>query len=421
MKLAKNFVLKPSNEERIILNSLCFASSKLWNIANYERHNYKKESGLPYPNWYEQKKKLKSNFWFKNLPSQTAQETLKILDKSWKSFFKLKESKGIKNPKPPKYKHNEFNIKFLNNGFKLTGNELRLSIPKQQREYLSTTYNIKSKYLFVKIPKFLQLNEEVKQIEFKPLLDNSYKVTIIIEKEDYPQLKKDNGKYLSIDTGEANFLTCFDNNNGNSFIVSGKQWLSISRYFNKKIAYYQGISYGEQAKLQPNIKHYKTTKRIKNLYDKKRKQLHHWLHCTTKFIVDYCIENDISKVVIGDITGIREKANHGKKNNQKLHSLPYEKAKQQLEYKLKLQGIELLQETEEYTSQCSPNSKEVSKQYGKKSNRKYRGLYIDENEIYNADSVGAYNILRKHYKKDFENSGLSNPKRYSWDNFKYVS
>lgn len=62
---------------------MCYAAYKLWNVCNYERRNYK-ELDLPvaYPDWYYQKKAHKNNIPFKSLPSQTAQEVCKLLDKS---------------------------------------------------------------------------------------------------------------------------------------------------------------------------------------------------------------------------------------------------------------------------------------------------------------------------------------------------
>lgn len=115
MFLAKRIVFKPSKEELIALNSLSYSSAK-------------------FPDWYDQKKRLKDEFYFKNLPSQTAQNTLDILHKSWKSFFKLKETGGIKNPRPPRFKKN-FNFSFLNNGFMIIDdNTIRFSLAKQMKE-----------------------------------------------------------------------------------------------------------------------------------------------------------------------------------------------------------------------------------------------------------------------------------------------
>jgi putative transposase len=104
--------------------------------------------------------------------------------------------------------------------------------------------------------------------------------------------------------------------------------------------------------------------------------------------------------IIGDITGIRQDNNHGKENNQTFHSLPYAKIYQQLEYKLKLLGVTLYKQNESYSSQCSPNTPDVCKEFAVKANRNPHGLYKDGNFIYNADAVGAYNIIRLYAKEN---------------------
>ena len=90
MLLTKKFVFKTNNTEAIILGHLTYAASKLFNVANYERHEYKNLKLEKEPTWFEQKKNLKNNIWYKNLPSQTAQDVLKTLDESWKSYHVLK-------------------------------------------------------------------------------------------------------------------------------------------------------------------------------------------------------------------------------------------------------------------------------------------------------------------------------------------
>lgn len=81
-----------------------YAAYKLWNVCNYERNNYRNLGLSEYPDWYYQKKAHKDNIWYRSLPSQTAQEVCKILDKSWKSYFKLLKTGGIENLHPPRYK-----------------------------------------------------------------------------------------------------------------------------------------------------------------------------------------------------------------------------------------------------------------------------------------------------------------------------
>ena len=98
MKRVKETKLKLEKKEANIVGHLCYAAFKLWNILNYERLHYEELGLKEYPDWYYQKNKHKDNFFARNLPSQTAQEVAKLLDKSWKSYFALLKSGGINNP-----------------------------------------------------------------------------------------------------------------------------------------------------------------------------------------------------------------------------------------------------------------------------------------------------------------------------------
>ena len=415
MYLAKEIIIKPSTTEWMVLNSLAYASAKLWNVANYEKKNYQELGFEKFPNWYDQKKRLKDHFWYKALPSQTAQEVLNVLQQSWNSFFELKKTGGIQNPKPPRFKKKDslYNFTFLNNGFKvLEGNQLQLSLSSQLKAYLKENHDIDLTFLVLKVNELSTINGKIKTIEFKPLKDKRYQMNVVYKIDDV-QLKEDNQHYLSIDIGISNLFTCYDNK-GDSFIISGAKFLETSHYYYKKIAYYQSIHASQES--AKGVKYPTLSERVKRLYEKKQKRLNHFFHSATKQVVDYCVENDISKVIIGDIKGIREKANLGKVNNQKLHSLPYERIYQLLEYKLKRQGIELIKQKEAYSSQVSPFAPAVSKKYATPNKRRKRGLYIDKQTLFNADSVGAFNIMRLYQqktKKDFPIplKGLSSPKR----------
>ena len=119
-------------------------------------------------------------------------------------------------------------------------------------------------------------------------------------------------------------------------------------------------------------------------------------------------------MIIGDIRNIRKEKDMGHMTNQKFHGLPYNKLYIMLEYKLKLYGIQLIRQEESYTSRCSPLSPEISKRYAEASNRKERGMYVTDGVRYNADAVGAFNILRKYLsvsgkEKKLSVTGLKNP------------
>ena len=431
MRLARYFTLKPNENEQIILGCLTYASARLYNLGNYQRLNWSQDSNQEYPDWYKQKKELKEHFWYKNLASQTAQETLKILSDNWDSFYEsIKDynknpEKYNGKPHPPYYKpkNSKFNIRYLNNGFKIIDNKLRLSIPKKLKKYLKDKYSIGQKYLWIEIPEFLSSNrilENVKRIEFKPLNNENYKVILTV-KVATKEIKKDNNNYLSIDPGINNLMSCYCNKTKESFIIDGGQYLAINRYFAKKIKHYQSILNGQGNK---------NSKRINNLYSKRKKQLFHLIHSATKKIVNYAVDNDISKVIIGDIKRIRKKANLGKKNNQKLHKWPFNIIFQQLEYKLNKEGIVLIKKKENYTSRCSPYSKKVTKKYSQPANRIKRGLYVDKQRdvAFNSDLVGAYNIMRKYLQQrqkgdniKLKPEGLNKITKYKWNKQQFVA
>lgn len=132
-----------------------------------------------------------------------------------------------------------------------------------------------------------------------------------------------------------------------------------------------------------------------------------YLHKVTRWIAEYCRKEDIRCVVVGDIRNIRKEKDMGHKTNQKFHGLPYNKLYIMLEYKLKLYGIQLIKQEESYTSQCSPFSPEISKRYAESSNRKERGMYITDGVRFNADAVGAFNILRKYLSVSGKQKELS--------------
>ena len=133
MLLTYKFEVKVNKTLGIILGHLSYASSKLFNVGNYERKEYKSLNFDKMPNWYEQKKRLKDNIWYKSLPSQTAQDVLFNLDKAWKSYFVLykkweKKNININKPEPPYYKKDgsHYNFKYLNNSFKVSITRLDL-------------------------------------------------------------------------------------------------------------------------------------------------------------------------------------------------------------------------------------------------------------------------------------------------------
>lgn len=81
------------------------------------------------------------------------------------------------------------------------------------------------------------------------------------------------------------------------------------------------------------IKYSKLLKRVKLLYEKRKRRIRGFLHKVTTWIWDYYVRDRIHTVVIGDISGIREDNFLGSKINQPFRSFPYRIIYQILSYK----------------------------------------------------------------------------------------
>ena len=411
MLLSKKTSIKVSREYANLIGHMCYAASKLWNVCNYERQHYKETGMEQYPDWYYQKKAHKEELWYKQLPSQTAQEVCRLLDKAWKSFYALKRSGGIETPRPPRFKQESIPITYMQMGIvheRDTG-RVRLSLPKALKKYMEETYQIHENFLYLE-NKIFRGMDQIKQLRIYPPEKGNCKIIVVYEVPDQEELPQ-NGHELSIDLGLHNLMTCYDSENGKTFIL-GRKYLELERYFHKEIARVQAQWYGQQS--GKGVKYLATSKHIRKLYKRKHDSVTDYLHKITRYLAEYCREQGITCVVTGDIRNIRREKDLGHRTNQKFHSLPYNRIYIMLEYKLKRYGIRFVKQEESYTSQCSPLSPEVGKRYAEPSNRKERGLYRDGNRTYNADAVGAYNILRKYHsvcgvKKELSVTGLKTP------------
>lgn len=405
MLLSHKTTVKVNTAYSNIIGHMCYAAYKLWNICNYERHHYKELNLTEYPDWYYQKKAHKDDLWYKQLPSQTAQEVCKLLDKSWKSYYKLQKTGGIVNPKPPRFKHDGIAITYMQNAIvhEPGSSTVRLTLSKSMNVYMSETYGISENFLILE-NKIFKDTDTIKQIKIYPPANGKCDVIVIYEVPDTAELS-DNGKYLSVDMGVHNLMTCLNSATGETF-VAGRRYLSLCRYYNKEIARVQSQWCFTQYK--KGVRHPKSSKHIYALHKRRNNAIHDYLHKVTRYITTYCQINDIHTVIVGDITGIRKDNDHGNVNNQNLHAMPYKKIFAMLEYKLVKEGICVIHRKEAYSSQCSPLAPEVSKRYAVKQNRVKRGLYTDSGYMWNADGVGAYNILRL-YLTDINKPVLLSP------------
>ena len=141
-------------------------------------------------------------------------------------------------------------------------------------------------------------------------------------------------------------------------------------------------------------KKYKDTKKIKRLREKRKNYMNTYMHKVSRMVIEYAERNKCAKIVIGDLREMKQNMEY----NKEFVQLPLQELVKKIEYKAKLEGIEVKKISEKYTSGVSAIDKEeIKKENYNKKRRKYRGLFItEEGKKINADINGSLNILRKY-------------------------
>ena len=371
-----------NKEEYLVLRELCHVSKNLYNQALYEiRQEYFKSKKCL--NYYDVCKKLQGTENYSLLQAQVSQQTLKSVDESFKSFFELIKKK-LKARIPKYLDKDEF--------FKLTIPTVSIKDGKIQLPY-SRQYAKEHNKIYLKVPNILN-GKKVKQVWIIPRQNaRFFEVQYIYKVE--PKEKKPTKNALAIDLGIDNLCTCVTSS-GKSFIVDGKKLKSFNQWYNKETSRLNSI------KDKQKIKGY--TKKLYRIVTKRSNRVSDILHKSCKYIINYCIDNNIDTVVCGMNKDFQRYSNLGKVNNQKFTQIPFGKIRNILNYLCELNGINFIEQEESYTSKASfwdkdeiPVFSSDSKvNYDFSGKRVHRGLYRSKNGmLLNADLNGSLNILRK--------------------------
>ena len=381
-----------TKEEYNILRELCRISKNLTNqaIYNVRQHYLQEKQYLRYEANYHE---LKNSDNYKLLNSNMAQQTLKDVDTMFKSFFAL-----IKLAKQGKYnfKHIRMPNYLPKNGYSnLIIGQIRLRKDNILTIPFSNTFKKKHEVkIQIKIPQVLE-DKKIKQIQIIPKFNARFfeiQYTYEIQEEN---IKLNTNNALAIDLGVNNLCTCVTNT-GKSFIVDGKKLKSINQFFNKQNARLQYI------KDKQNIK--QQTKQQYLISRKRKNRVDDYINKICRYVINYCLINDIGNLVIGYNQSFQNKTNLGKKNNQIFTQLPFGKIREKLEYLCKRYNINYVLQEESYTSKASFFDNDELPLYNTDNPQTYefsgkrikRGLYQTKNNYcFNADCNGALNILRK--------------------------
>jgi len=377
------------------LDELCFLSKNLYNAGLYLfrqsliHHNQ-------WLNYYEIYHQVKQSEDYQRLPAQVAQQTLKRLWNSIKSFIKAVQdyhknlNKYLGRPKLPKYldkQDGRFIISNPGQTIKRIGDYLRLS---------------KGIFMF---KTGLSQDTKIYEIRIIPRL-GYHKIEVIYEKQVNPAQNLKHSKHMGIDLGLQNLMaiTIIDTNRPSSrnrkdqdvaTLVKGGHVKSVNQYFNRKSAKLR-------SELQTkNGKHF--SKQLSRLSLKRDLKIENLFHKASRRVIDLCIEHGVKNIVIGNNKNWKQKSNMGKKNNQNFVQIPFTKLIHMIRYKAEELGIRVQTVEESYTSKVDHLAGEqMHKQSQYLGKRKKRGLFQSSiGKLLNADINGAIGILRKAVGDEF--------------------
>lgn len=373
MQLVEQHIIKKNDNRYKILDEVCFKCKNLYNAALYEirQHFFNTKQFL---NWFSIDKifKEKKQDDYYSLPCKVSQQTLKLLNQNFKSFFSLLKKKNYTKKKSiPKYldkSKGRFVAVYTNQA--ISKKELRNGMIQLS----GTDFKIKTKVD----------GNSINQVRIVPK-NSYYKVEVIYEVEEIEELE-DNEKYAAIDLGVNNLATV-SFNESKPFIINGKPLKSINQFYNKRKSELQSKLSGDR----------KSSNKINSITRKRNNKIKNYLHKASRCIVNHLVSNNVNTLIIGKNDNWKQETNIGKKNNQNFVSIPHSQFVEMISYKCKLVGIAVMMTEESYTSKCSFIDNEEMKHHEEyKGKRIKRGLFrTNEGRLINADLNGSLNIMRK--------------------------
>ena len=380
-----------SKEDYKTIKELCHIAKNLANEAIYNVRQYYFAEGefLKYEKNYTL---LKNSPNYKALNSNMAQQILKEVDGSFKSFFGLiklakQDRYAFKDCKLPHYLPKDGYTTLVIGFVRLKENKLMLPF--------SNSFKKTHKAVEITIPPIL-LDKKVKEIRIIPKAKARFFEIQYIYEAECVQRNLNTNNALALDLGINNLVTAVSSN-GRSFIIDGRKLKSINQWFNKENARLQSIK---------DKQHYgkKSTNRQKAIARDRNNKVNDYMNKAARKVINYCIAHDIGALVVGYNETFQLNSHIGKRNNQNFVNIPYGQLRSKLEYLCKLNGIIFVKQEESYTSRSSFWDRDDIPAYNADNPREYqfsgkrvhRGQYkTASGKTINADVNGALNIMRK--------------------------
>lgn len=380
-------LINPDDGLKAVLEFICSESHKLTNCGiYYARQLYFKTGKLI--GKYDLEKEYKTNKHYQVLYSQAAQQILRSVAESFKSFKELdkKYSKGELHFKPrlPKYRKGAGYalVTYPKQALRLVGNSIKIPLGTTVKRWFkldSFTITMPSNRQFA----------DIKELRILPR-NQCFYAEFVYEKESTPRAYVNPSNALAIDPGINNWLSCVSNV-GTSFIVDGRKVKSLNQWYNKRVSV---LKEGKQQGYWDD--------QLANITEKRNRQMRDAVNKAAKLVVDHCIKHQIGTAIFGWNQGQKQEATLGK-TTQSFVQIPTAKLKERVKQLCDEYGIKFVETEESYTSKASFLDGDFLPTYGEKpetwkpsGKRVKRGMYRTRTgKLINADLNGAANIMRK--------------------------
>ncbi|KZL51005.1 transposase [Nodularia spumigena CENA596] len=385
----KNQIRGLKTNEFTALKELCRLSKNLYNVGLYtvRQYYFQERKHLKYESNYHH---CKGNENYRMLNTDIAQQTLKVVDRTFRSFYGLitsvKSGSYSRKVRLPHYLPKDGYFPLIMPRVQVKDGKFRIP--------MSAAF--KAEYGEIWIPFPERLNQEtLKQVRILPKYNGRFfEVEFISEAKETP-IETKSESAISIDLGLDNLATCIDTN-GASFILDGKPLKSFNQWFNKENARLQSIKDLQKIK--------GTTERQARLTVNRNAKVRDYLNKAARYVINHCIEHRIDKLVVGFNIEMKQSINIGSRNNQNFVQIPHSSFRFKLKALCERYGIKYVEQEESYTSKASFLDNDTIPVFNADNPKKYefsgrrvkRGLYRTQHGILvNSDCNGAANILRK--------------------------
>ena len=374
---------------------MCRYAKNLYNVGLYSIRQYFFAEGryLRYESNYQV---VKENENYALLQAGVSQQILKVVDRSFRSFFNLlkKAKKGeyrYQDVRMPHYLEKDGYFPLILSTNAIVIKEGFLHVPMSRR-FQQAHPDVGR----IKIPFPVRLEgKTIKEVRLIPVeRARFFTVQFVYAASEAapPTLSPD--KVLAIDLGVDNLATCVNSTDGSSFILDGKYLKSLNHLYNARMAKLQSLL--DQQKLP-------RSEQMARITVNRNNRVHDYLMKAARYIVNYCLTHKISTIIVGYNPDWKHDANMGQRNNQNFVQIPHGQLRTQLENLCERYGMQYGEQEESYTSKASfldgdpiPiwNGNHPDVKFSGK--RIKRGLYrTKDGRTLNADVNGAANILRK--------------------------